>query len=298
MISQDLIDWFNARWINNMGAIDGQDIAFIDELIEQARPRTVVEIGCASGMSTCIMASLLSSQGGAEIHSFDLLQNYYVDPSKEVGYLLNEAPPHPGVTVSVNRGKTSLDVGAHVTAPIDLCFIDAAHRHPWPLIDTLAVLPLMRPGGLIIHHDLKMYCATEGENYATGPRIVFDQAPPESRIFPDDANQARGRAIMRSRGISHNIYALRVPETYRAYGARLCEGFYLGWDPQQHRLIPPVFAAQFESFIAQHYAPWVTRAWKEGMRRYAHLSDPATPAVIAPKSASLLKRVARRLSRG
>lgn len=298
MISQELTEWFNARWIGNMGAIDGQDVSFMDAMIEQTRPRTVVEIGCASGMSSCILASLLSSQGGGEIHSFDLLERYYVDPSKQVGYLLNEAPSHPGVTVTVNRGKTCLDVGNHITGPIDLCFIDAAHRHPWPLIDTLAVLPLMRPGGVIIHHDLQMYRSTDGNNFATGPRVVYDQAPPQSRIYPDDANQARGRSLMKSRGISHNIYALRVPETRKAYGARLCEGFYLGWDPQHYRLVPEAFASQFEAFIGQHYAPWVTMAWKEGLRRYGHLSDPKTAAVVPPPQPGLLKRVARRLSRG
>lgn len=295
MISTELAEWFNARWFGEMGAIDGQDVAFIADLVAQSRPRTVVEIGCASGMSSCVLASLMSQNGGGALHSFDLMEHYYVDPTKPVGYMIDQALPHPGVSITVNTGKTSLDVGAHVEGQIDLCFIDAAHRHPWPLIDTLSVLPLMKPGGIIIHHDLKMYCSTWGNSYATGPRHVFDQAPPHSRIYPDNDNQALGRKLMKSRSVSHNIFALRVPETRRAYGARLCEGFFLGWDKQEHRLIPLAFAARFQAFLGENYGPWVGQAFAEGMRRYSEPPEP--PQVLPPPPRSgLARRVLRKIS--
>ncbi|MFN7223281.1 MAG: class I SAM-dependent methyltransferase [Paracoccaceae bacterium] len=295
MISTELTEWFNARWFGDMGAIDGQDVAFIADLIAEAKPRTVVEIGCASGMSSCVLASLMSHNGGGALHSFDLLDHYYVDPTKPVGYMIDEALPHPGVTITVHRGKTCLDVGEHIQEPIDLCFIDAAHKHPWPLIDTLGILPLVKPGGIIIHHDLKMYCSTWGNSYATGPRHVFDQAPVHSRIFPTDDNQALGRSLMKSRSVSHNIFALRVPETGRAYGARLGEGFFLGWDKQEHRLIPLAFASRFQAFIGENYGPWVGQAFAEGMRRY---SDPpeAPQAPVAPLKPGFVRRVLRKIN--
>ncbi|MFN4154497.1 MAG: class I SAM-dependent methyltransferase [Paracoccaceae bacterium] len=295
MISTELTDWFNARWVGDMGAIDGQDVAFIADLIEQERPRNVVEIGCASGMSSCILASLLSSAGGGTIHSFDLMERYYVNPEKPVGYLLDEAPSHPGVGVTVHRGKTCLDVVDHIDGPIDLCFIDAAHKHPWPLIDTLCILPLMKPGGLIIHHDLQMFRSTHGDNYANGPKMMFVIAPHASRIYPDDANQARGRAMMKSRHGSHNIFALRVPQSHRAYGSQICEGFYLGWDKQSYRLIPLEFADRFAAFLAENYGPYVGQAWNEGMRRYSPPADDplsSPPPVTAP---GLARRIWRKL---
>lgn len=291
MISADLCEWFNARWDGNMGAIDGQDVAFIAEIIKDISPRTVVEIGCASGMSTCILASLMAEAGGGHLNSFDLLDRYYVNPEKPVGYMVSEAPPHPGVSVKVNTGKTVLDVGQYVSDPIDLCFIDAAHKHPWPMIDTLGILPLMKPGGIIVHHDLQMYRGGNGNAYATGPRHVFDQSPKINVIFPTDDNQAYGRSLMKSRGISHNIFALRVPEGKRAFAARLSEGFYLGWDKQDHRLVPLDFAKKFEDFITQNYGPRVVKAWEEGMSRY---SEPDVKVVSKPPT--LARRVLRKIA--
>ena len=294
-ISSDVVDWFNARWFGEMGAIDGKDIAFIADLIAQTRPRTLVEIGCASGMSTCILAALMSAQGGGALHSFDLLQQYYVDPSKPVGYLLAEAPPHPGVTVSINTGKTCLDVGTLVTGKIDVAFIDAAHRHPWPLLDTLGVLPFMRPGGIIIHHDLKMYHSTSEDSYATGPKHVLDQAPPATRIFASAALQAEGARLMKSRSVQQNIFALRVPEDWRPFGAKLADGFFLAWEKQAHRLVPLDFAARFQGFLAEHYTPWASDAFAEGMRRYSPPEEPAPPPP-APPPRGLGRRLLARLA--
>jgi len=292
MISTELAEWFNARWFGEMGAIDGQDVAFIADLIAQHRPRNVVEIGCASGMSSCILAALMSSAGGGTLNSFDLMEHYYVNPEKPVGYLLAEAPPHPGVSVTVNRGKTCLDVAGQIDGQIDLCFIDAAHKHPWPLIDTLGVLPLMKPGGIIIHHDLQMFRTAQGNAYANGPKMVLALAPPATRIYPDDASQARGREVMRSRKISHNIFALRVPETRRAFAAQLCEGFYFGWDKQSYQLVPSDFAMRFSTFLEEHYGPYVGQAWAEGVRRYSTPVESPPP----PRVASLPRRILRRIS--
>jgi hypothetical protein len=294
-ISDDLVDWFNARWFGEMGAIDGRDVAFIADQITKVQPRTVVEIGCASGMSTCILAALMAQNGGGAIHSFDLLQNYYVDPTKPVGYLVDEALPHPGVTISVNRGKTCLDVGTLVTDPLDLCFIDAAHRHPWPLIDTLAVLPFVRQGGIIIHHDLKMYHSTHANSFANGPKHVLDQAPPASRIYADRAVQDLGAQRMQSRKERQNIFALRVPEDKQAFGAKLCDGFYLGWDTQPNRLVPLDFARQFRAFLTEHHTPWVVRSWDEGMRRYSPPEELPVPPPAPPQPA-LAQRLLRRLT--
>lgn len=295
MISDDLVAWFNERWFDDMGAIDGKDVAFLSQMIATAKPRVVVEIGCASGMSTCILAALMSEQGGGALHSFDVAQRYYVDTTKPVGYLVAEAPPHLGVEITVHRGKTCIDVGDHVTGQIDLCFIDAAHRHPWPLIDTLGVLPLMKPGGIIVHHDLKMFQSTQIDAYATGPKHVLDQAPPVTRVYPDAEAQAEGGRLMKSRKINQNIFALRVPDNKAAFGAKLADGFYLGWDKQSYRLVPLDFADRFRDFLTKNHTPWVVASFAEGMRRYSP-PEPATPVAAPLRRPGLGRRLVNRLT--
>jgi hypothetical protein len=271
MVPEQLQSWFNARWQPDMGAIDGKDLAFIAGLVARHRPARVVEIGVASGFSTACLATLVSGHapGPARIDSFDLAERFYVDPRHPVGYLLAEALPHPGVTVNVHTGATCLDVAARLDGPIDLCFIDAAHRHPWPLIDTLGILPLMRPGGIVVHHDLKMYLDTNRDWWANGPKIVLDHVSPDLRLYPDAAAEAEAARRLRARSVDGNIFAFRVPEDRAALEWSLAQGFYLGWDPQWPILVSNPFADRFEGHLAATYGQWVGRAFAEGRRRYS-----------------------------
>lgn len=271
MVPEQLQTWFNARWQPHMGAIDGKDLAFIAGLIARHRPARVVEIGVASGFSTACLAPLVSAaaQGPARIDSFDLADRFYVDPRHPVGYLLAEALPYPGVTVTVHSGTTCLDVAAHIDGPIDLCFIDAAHRHPWPLIDTLGILPLMRPGGIVVHHDLKMYLDPNRDWWANGPKVVLDHVPHDLRIYPDPLVEAEAARRLRARAVDGNIFAFRLPEDRSALAWSLSQGFYLGWDPQWPILVSNPFADRFQQHLAASYGEWIGRAFAEGRRRYS-----------------------------
>ena len=202
--------WFNARWVPSMGAIDGRDATFLGMLIAADQPRRVVEIGCASGLSTVILSSLLQEQGGGKLDSFDLMDRFYADQQKPVGYLLEESPDHRDVQVEVHPGTLSLDVKDHVEEGIDLCFIDAAHKHPWPLIDTLAVLPLMREGGVIVHHDLQMF--KNPQVCATGPKVLSDQVPGKLAIRPGQLGSEAQTHGLKTRSLRNNIFGLRVPK--------------------------------------------------------------------------------------
>ena len=139
---------FNDHWQPQTAAIDGVDLTFIYNGMIAKKPKQIVEIGCCTGLSTALMALMLDEIGPGRIDSYDMLDHVYFDPTKEVGYLINELAPDTQTKITVRTGKTSVDV-AKDFAPnsIDFCFIDANHAHPWPTLDTLCVLPLLRPGG-------------------------------------------------------------------------------------------------------------------------------------------------------
>ena len=249
-----------------MGAIDGHDVGFIAGLMQAHGPKTVVEIGCASGLSTAMMSHLLSQMGSARLHSFDLLDYFYASPDKPLGYLLDEGPDRSGVEVKINPGCTVLDVADRIDGKIDLCFIDASHEHPWPLIDTLAILPLMRPGGIIVHHDLQMY---KGEgNFATGPKILLDQAFPDSLLRHWAVAPVAGQGQLKTRAMNDNIFALKVNKEVKHTGYRLANGFYLGWERNARKGVPDDFADAFCTFLDKTYDPYVRKAFEVGMDRY------------------------------
>jgi predicted O-methyltransferase YrrM len=51
--------WFNPRWKPKMDAIDEHDVVFMSALLDRFKPQQIVEVGCASGLSTSVMAMLM-----------------------------------------------------------------------------------------------------------------------------------------------------------------------------------------------------------------------------------------------
>lgn len=266
-VTPQLIEWFNSRWSNDLGAIDGKDASFLAALLRDNQPRNVVEIGCASGFSLSVLAGLLQQSGPAQINSFDILDRFYADRNKPVGYLLAEAVPHANVAITIRPNTMSLDVMDHVHEPIDLCFIDAAHKHPWPLLDTLAVLPRMKPGGVIVHHDLQMF--RDARALATGPKVLLDQIPDHLRIIASHQYPVPGGASLLARRVDDNIFALRVPNDRKRLGIALSDGFFLSWDKGVVVRISETVRQRFREFAERHYGAPVVRAFDNGLERSA-----------------------------
>ncbi len=266
-ITTELADWINAHWKAELGAVDGKDIAFIAGLLDQAKPRQIVEIGCATGFSTRVMATLLQETGPSQIDSFDIEDRFYADRSKPVGYLLNDGTAsHDDVTVNIWTKTTALDVAEKV-GTVDFCFIDAAHKHPWPTIDTLAVLPLMKPGGIIVHHDLQMYRTGGGGNYATGPKVLCDQLGPDA-IRSWQVGAVEGAEALKSRMVDDNIFAIRVPQDMTRLAYRLSSGFCIGWDATKDKKLGDAFSARFRKHLETSFRPTVAKAFETGLARY------------------------------
>lgn len=266
MLNKKLTGWFNQHWSQDMGAVDGRDIGFLAAMIKRQSPKQMVEIGCASGLSTAILAQILGQHGPSKLDSFDLAETFYADPTKPVGYLLKDLPAPENVALQIHTGMTSMDVERHLDEPIELCFIDAAHKHPWPLIDTLAVLPLMAPGGVIVHHDLQM-SGGKG-NYALGPKVLYDQLSDAERLLVHDWVKDDDVAALKQRHIKNNIYGIALPQDKDAFATRIAEGFYVGWDRDGSKGVPEKFAKQFSAFLKEAYPPEVQTAFDIGMTRY------------------------------
>ena len=57
----------------------------------------------------------------------------------------------------VHTGRES-DLIREIASPDEfgLAFIDADHRHPWPLLDVLRLAPCIQSGGWILLHDIQL----------------------------------------------------------------------------------------------------------------------------------------------
>jgi caffeoyl-CoA O-methyltransferase len=119
-----------------VGPIEG---AFLKMLVQLVGARRVLEIGMFTGYSGLKMAEGLPE--GGELITCD------IDPEAEaVARQFHARSPH-GKKISVRMGP-ALDTIASLKGPLDLVFIDADKERYSAYYD--AVLPLLRPGGLIV----------------------------------------------------------------------------------------------------------------------------------------------------
>lgn len=197
------------------GAVLLDDAMFLWDMVRAVRPRVMVELGTASGVSTAVLlrAMGLFGAGSWRVHTFDLLSHVYWDPAVPVGYaagimageLIDRAEVHAG-WVAADIGRMFGPRGAPGGSRLPLVFIDACHKHPYPIADLLGVLPALAPGAWVILHDINLparaaeYTARTGEPVHWGERgakLLYD-------FWPHEKIAGGGKVP--------NIGAIRLPE--------------------------------------------------------------------------------------
>lgn len=158
-----MVDLDDVRYPGGIGSRDG---FFLTALISILVPRRVVEIGTLTGFSAAIMAAAVHRQhgnnGGIAVETIDLHAHCIIDETRPTGFEIPELIPDLASTVRVHTRRESdfvRQLGAG--GEFGLAFIDADHRHPWPLLDVLRLAPYVQAGGWILLHDIQL--GTYGE---------------------------------------------------------------------------------------------------------------------------------------
>ncbi len=184
------------------GILPGQDAAFLNAVIEKYRPDYVFEIGVTAGTSSALILGTMAPYADpfrVWLYSYDIAGKCDFDPARAIGDATREMVPALLEHWKLNTGATALDVARdRQLSSRPLYFIDANHTHPWPALDLIALLPVLKPGDCVVLHDINPSAKTAGEfpDYGaqwlmedwTGPRLVPDVALPNiGAIFiPED----------------------------------------------------------------------------------------------------------------
>jgi predicted O-methyltransferase YrrM len=141
------------------------DSMLLYDLVRILRPKRVLELGVATGMGTSVLLAALhdsrlgvvDENGEPRVHAADILSHLPWDATKPIGGAIAEMVPELAHGVRFHLGVTSIDLMEQLRdTPIEFAFVDANHRHPWPLIDTLALASIMPSGSWIAHHDVAL----------------------------------------------------------------------------------------------------------------------------------------------
>lgn len=139
-----------------VGRLEGR---FLHLLVKLTSARRVLEIGMFTGYSALMMASALPDDG--ELVTCD------IDPAAEaIARSYFDRHPH-GVKITIRMGP-ALDTLTSLSGPLDLVFIDADKGNYVSYYE--AVLPLLRPGGLIVADN------TLWSGKVVDPRTEVEQA--------------------------------------------------------------------------------------------------------------------------
>ncbi len=143
------------------GGIGSRDYFFLTCLVSILAPRRVIEIGTLTGFSTAIIAAAIRHQHGAQsgitVDTVDSHTHCSIDTTRPIGFEIPALTPDLVSNIRVHAGRES-DVLREIASPgeFGLAFIDADHRHPWPLLDLLRLAPYVQTGGWIVLHDIQL----------------------------------------------------------------------------------------------------------------------------------------------
>lgn len=180
-------------WVT--GQISYQDGLFLREAILREMPSLVLEIGTASGFSAASLCHALEvatrSVGGDRqyrVVSYDCVGYFYADPSKAVGDAARALLDAPLLEhIDFRHPRTASDAVAEFPPDsLPFVFIDANHFHPWPTLDLLALIDVIRPGASVVLHDINLPLVAP-EHQCWGPHHLFANLDLDKDVPADSA---------------------------------------------------------------------------------------------------------------
>jgi predicted O-methyltransferase YrrM len=173
------------------GGIGSRDYFFLTCMVSILAPRRVIEIGTLTGFSTAIIAAAMHHQhpdhAGITVDTVDSQTHCIIDESRPIGFEIPDLVSDLVSTIRIHTGRES-DVVREIATrgEFGLAFIDADHRHPWPLLDLLRLAPYVQPSGWIVLHDIQLGTCGKAEraagkqqqaNTPYGAEWLFEQWP-------------------------------------------------------------------------------------------------------------------------
>ncbi len=243
---------FESLYDNTIGTIAPTEASALVDLVSKHQPKSFLEIGTASGVTTGLIAAVMSENGGIDVQSLDISPTFFRDNTKPVGYLCGELfdGETPAVTI---RSRTTALHAAQLFDPgtFDMAFIDANHEHPWPTFDLIAIASSLASRAVVVFHDLALYTFQENGS-GVGPKHLFDQIPERLRCI-----------IEPNLG---NMYTLTMPDDISALAPALKASLLMPWTHSRRISFHSILATR--GAIHKFWPPELMKAFDTAVERY------------------------------
>ena len=163
-----------------VGGISNEESYFLYNIIQTFNPKNIVEVGVASGWSSSIILMAVNdlmkanSESNYKFRGIDIDTHCYYDRNLEVGYTIDEVLPADAYKGQILRDNSVFAIqNNYQHDEIDLIFIDANHKHPYPAIDMLVALPYLKENAVVVLHDTNLPLINS-DFPSNGAKYLFD----------------------------------------------------------------------------------------------------------------------------
>lgn len=201
--------------------------SFLCGLLRERRPSKIVEIGVAAGGTSALILKTISMLNlECTLHSIDIFPQYVKDPSKPMGYVVQEYTPELAENQRLYLGKVSSVPLKSIGSGIDFCILDTQHILPGEALDFLAVFPYLAPGATVVLHDLqRQFDQKYGENFQRFATTALFSCVTAEKLAMLDPNVPKRP---RPEGLP-NIAAFKINDDTRKYIANVFMALTIPW---------------------------------------------------------------------
>lgn len=183
---EKLINSIDIRSDNEGTEMDNAELSFLCGLIKEKKPQKILELGVSAGGTTAVILKLIEELGlHTQVISIDKAEKYYIDPNKNVGYLVGENKEALGTygqwKLYCGRSAEKFIEEVGKSKDIDFCIIDTAHRLPGEVLDFLICYPYLTDNATVVVHDLILNYY--GSQWAISSKLLFDTVVGEKYLM-------------------------------------------------------------------------------------------------------------------
>lgn len=126
---------------------------FLNGALRQVKPKKILELGVSAGGSAAIILNAIKDLNYSKLYSIDYNNFYWRDPSRKVGFLINDKFNNISDKWELYTGGLAAKFLDKIGDEIDFCLLDTMHMNPGEFIDFLMVLPYLKKNAILIIHD-------------------------------------------------------------------------------------------------------------------------------------------------
>lgn len=217
--------------------------AFLCGLINERKPKKILEVGIAAGGTTAIILQcldLLHLSNSTKLYSVDSSELFYRGNGEKSGYLADILKDKTGINYNhtVILGNILPSVINSIGGNIDFVVLDTTHVLPGEILDFITIYPYLTKNACIVLHDIaNNHYGSHMSAYCT--QLLLDSVVADRIIVEDESRSYK----------YPNVGAFIINEDTDKYIENIFHSLMLTWG-----IIPDESEfKKYISFFEQHY---------------------------------------------